>query len=45
MLRVEMKFENGIESGIGLFTWFLWEYALVILTVVIIIKVVKLKVL
>jgi len=20
MLRVEMKFENGIESGIGLFT-------------------------
>ena len=45
MLRVEMKFENGIESGIGPFTWFLWEYALVILTVVIIIKVVKLKVL
>jgi len=40
-----MEFENGIESGIGLLTWFLWEYALVILTVIIIIKVVKLKVL
>jgi len=45
MLRVEMEFENRIESGIGLLIWFLWEYALVILTIVIIIKVVKLKVL
>ena len=44
MLRVEIELENGIKSDISLLTWFLWEYALVILTVVIP-KVVKLKVL